>query len=403
MHPEHILVVGASLAGLRAVEAARRAGFAGRITLVGDEARLPYDRPPLSKEFLDPASAPVPFFPGVEDLGARLGVELRLGQAARRLDLVARTVDLDADRIAYDALLIATGVTARQLPGAHGLAGVHTLRTADDAIAVRAALDGGGPVVVIGAGFIGSEVASAAHQRGLEVTILESLPTPLVRSVGAQAGLALSALHARHGTTLRCGVGVEALEGGQRVEAVRLQDGSRIAARTVIVGIGASPATQWLEGSGLTLDNGVVCDDSLSAAQQVWAAGDVARWRSPDFDQLLRLEHWTNAAEQGAHAVRNMLQPEQPMAYHHIPYFWSDWYGQRIQFVGLPVGDPVLVAGDWNADAFTALYRQGDRFIGALTLNRRADIMKYRALIARRAGWDEGLALAATRNTARAA
>lgn len=400
--PHHVVVVGASLAGFRACEAARRRGFAGRLTLVGDEKHPPYDRPPLSKEYIDGGNPiDAPHFPGAAALAEQLGIDVRLGLAATRLDCGGHVLHLgDGDSESYDALLVATGAHARAIPGSDRLAGVHTLRTVDDAAAVRSALDVGARTVVIGAGFIGSEVASAARKRGLPATILEALPTPLVRAVGEHAGAALSTLHARNGTDLRCGVAVDSLVGDRHVEAVRLADGSELAADLVVVGIGAAPATRWLESSDLVLDNGVVCDSRLRASADVYAAGDVARWRSPDFDILLRLEHWTNAAEQGAHAMGNLLDPLAATDYHHIPYFWSDWYGSRIQFAGLPVGVPELVTGDWYGNAFTALYRQGDRLVGVVTLNRRGDIMKYRALIARRGSWQQGLELAAVRNAA---
>lgn len=394
--PDHVVVIGASLAGLRAVEAARQAGFTGRLTLVGDEPHLPYDRPPLSKEFLGGADTPSL----TDDEAVRLlDLDLRLGAPAHDLDMKGRTIGVGDERIPYDALLIATGATPRGLPGSEGLAGVHVLRTLDDARSVRSAFESGARVVVIGAGFIGSELASAAQKRGLDVTIVEALPTPLVRAVGSSAaGEALSALHARNGTTLLCGVGVAGLESADgRVTGVRLADGRLLPADLVIVGIGVAPATAWLEGSGLQLENGIVVDEHLCAAPGVWAAGDVARWMSPDFGTLLRLEHWTNAVDMGAHAMRNILGIEESAPYSHIPYFWSDWYEHRIQFAGVPTGEPVVVTGSWDSDEFAALYRDGDRFVGVLTLNRRGDIMKYRALIGRQATWEEALDFAASR------
>ncbi|TQL56109.1 NAD(P)/FAD-dependent oxidoreductase [Subtercola boreus] len=395
--PEHVVVVGASLAGLRAVEAARRLGFPGRLTLVGDEEHLPYDRPPLSKEYLGDLPGVAPMLATAEDL-RELDVELLLGAPAEALDLTARSLLIGGESVAYDRLLIATGATPRRLPGSEGLSGVCTLRGLSDAIRIRAAFDAGARVVVIGAGFIGSELASSARARGLDVTIVEALTTPLVRAVGAGAGAALSALHERNGTELLCGVGVEGLE-QQRgaVTGVRLADGRLLPADLVIVGIGVVPATGWLAGSGLELENGIVVDETLRATADVWAAGDVARWMSPDFETLLRLEHWTNAAEMGAHAMKNLLDPEAAEPYRHIPYFWSDWYGHRIQFAGVPTGEPEVVTGSWTSDEFAALYHDGDRVVGALTLDRRGDIMKYRAMIGRRTSRREALAFAASR------
>lgn len=399
MDTRHVVVVGASLAGLRAVHTARKRGFDGRLTLVGAEPHLPYDRPPLSKDFLDAGAAAVePWLEGGQELAATHGVELALGEPATGLDPLARLLHVGDREINYDALLVATGVQARTLPGADHLDGVLTLRSLDDAARVRQALDAGARTVVIGAGFIGSEVASAARKRGLDVTLVETQPTPLVRSVGEYAGRALSDLHLAHGTDLRCGVGVDRVVGDHHVEGVELADGSSIEADLVVVGIGASPATSWLAGSGLALDNGLVCDSHLRAGPNVWAAGDVARWDEPGLGVSIRLEHWTNAAEMASVAMTNLLDPENASPYRHVPYFWSDWYGSRIQFAGLPEGDPEIVTGGWGEPAFVALYRRNQRLIGALALNKRGDIMKYRALIARGATWQDGLDLAAARN-----
>lgn len=400
--PDHIVVVGASLAGLRAIETARDLGYDGRITLVGDERHLPYDRPPLSKEVLrDGPHGTAHVLPSSARLAEELGVELKLGQPATALDADARTLEIGgAETVSYDAALIATGVRPRSLPRQHDLDGVHLLRTVDDAAAIHAALERGARTVVVGGGFIGAEVASAAVQRDLPVTIVEAAEVPLVRAVGTAAGRILSRLHALNGVELQCGVGVTEIVGSQRVEGVRLTNGSELPADLVVVGIGAAPNTEWLQGSSLTLDDGVLCDVELRAAPGVWAAGDVARWASPIFGRPLRLEHWTNAGEQAAHAVSNLLSPYDATPYDHVPYFWSDWYGHRIQSAGLPVGDPVLVSGSWEGDGFVALYREGDLLRGVLTLDRRGDVMKYRALIARRATWQDALDLAERRNAA---
>ncbi|AJE80450.1 FAD-dependent oxidoreductase [Streptomyces albus] len=397
-------MVGASLAGLRAVEGARKAGFDGTLTLIGAERHLPYDRPPLSKAFLDdhPAEAVVETtaFRTEQALRHDLGVDLRLGTPATGLDTRRKEVLIGDEAVPYDAAVIATGAHARTLPTPPGLAGVHTLRTVDDAIAVRAALDAGARTVVIGAGFIGSEVASSARKRGLEVTVLEALPTPLVRAVGEALGEVCGGLHRRHGTDLRCGVGVRSLEGHERVERVVLSDGSTLPADLVVLGVGAVPATDWLAGSGITLEDGIVCDSHLfTGAEGVYAAGDVARWHNPVFDRPMRLEHWTSAAEQGSLAARNALDPTASTAYVTVPYFWSDWYDQRIQFVGSPQADETLVLeDDTERDGrCVALYREGDRLIGALSINGQSLIMKLRALIRKRATWADALAFAEQR------
>ncbi|HTR69172.1 MAG TPA: FAD-dependent oxidoreductase [Mycobacteriales bacterium] len=405
--PDHLVVVGASLAGLRAVEAARRTGFAGAITLVGAEDHLPYDRPPLSKEFLTNEELGGPTILREEaTLRNELGVTLRLGTQASALDPDQRTVWLGEEALTYSGLVIATGAAPRTLPGAEDLSGVHVLRTLEDARAIRAALDQGARTVVIGAGFIGSEIASSARQRGLDVTVVEALPTPLVRSVGEELGRALGDLHERYGTRLRCGVEVAALEGSGAVEAVRLADGSRLEADLVVVGIGVNPTTEWLEGSGLELGNGVECDETLrTSAAGVYAAGDLASWPNPLFDTRMRLEHWTIAAEQGGAAGRNAVEPDAATAYSTVPYFWSDWYGKRIQFVGIAgeAEEIRVVLGDTDGESFLALYRRGDQVMGALGLDQRSAVMKYRMMIAKQTSWAEGLEFAAARAAAAAA
>jgi NADPH-dependent 2,4-dienoyl-CoA reductase/sulfur reductase-like enzyme len=403
--PRRLVVVGASLAGLRAVEAARKTGFDGEIVLVGAEPHLPYDRPPLSKSFLDaPAEgegpAASPYFRTEEMLRDELGVEVRLGAPATGLDVDRRLVRVGDDAIPYDALVIATGARPRLLPGCEGLAGVHPLRTLDDSLAVREALEAGARTVVIGAGFIGSEVAATARKRGLEATIVEALPTPLVRATGREMGAAIAALHERNGTTLRCGVGVRAIEGGTAVERVVLDDGTEIPADLVVVGIGVVPSVDWLAGSGLTLDDGIRCDENLwTGVPGVYAAGDVASWFNPVLGVRQRMENWTAAAEQGATAARNALDPAHAKPYGTVPYFWSDWYDVRIQFVGSPDADEVLlVDGDpGSSRRWVALYRRGDRLIGALTVNGQAEIMKYRGQILKEGTWEDALAFAEKR------
>lgn len=404
---DRLVVVGASLAGLRAVEAARKAGHTGPITLVGDEVHVPYDRPPLSKAYLDVGEPESTVFREEAHLRDELGVELVLGSPATGLDpghdSGAGQVIVGDRRIPYDALVVATGARARTLPGVD-LDGVHALRTLDDAVAVRDGLERGARVVVIGAGFIGSEVASGARKRGLDVTVVEALETPLVRACGEAPGRWIAGLHERHGTRLLCGNGVEALHGDTHVEAVELADGTVLEADLVVAGIGALPNVEWLDGSGVVLENGVLCDETLaSSVPRVYAAGDVANWVNPVFGRHQRLEHWTSAAEQGAAAARNALNPAEAKPYKTVPYFWSDWYDSRIQFVGTPQADEVLlVDGDPElGDRWVALYRSGDRLVGALTINGQTEIMKYRGKIMKNETWDDALAFAEQRKTAR--
>jgi NADPH-dependent 2,4-dienoyl-CoA reductase/sulfur reductase-like enzyme len=301
--------------------------------------------------------------------------------------------------VAFDALVIATGATPRTLPGQPLLAGVHVLRTLEDSLAIREAMERGARVAVVGAGFIGAEVAAVARQRGLDVTVIETLSQPLERALGPRVGGACAALHRQHGADLRLGVAVEGLDGVERVERVRLSDGTSVEADLVVVGIGVSPCTQWLEGSGVPLherDRGVVADATLRAADGVYAAGDVVHFPNPLFDgELMRLEHWTTAVEQGMLAARNALDPAAAKELSTVPYFWSDLYSSRIQFVGIPRGEEIrVVSEELGEDRFLGLYRRGDRLVGVITIDRPAQIMKYRRLIAQRASWADALAFA---------
>lgn len=391
--PERLVIVGASLAGLRAAEAARATGWSGTLTLVGQEDHLPYDRPPLSKSMLDSGAADeVSVFRSRDELESQLGAELVLGSPATGLDVPGRRVMVGEQPVDYDALILATGSQPLTLPGTGDLRGVHCLRTHEDAVAVRQALDRGARTVVIGAGFIGSEIASAARKRGLSATIVEQMPVPLTRSLGPEPGEICADLHRAAGTQLRLGRGVVGLlESGGAVTGVELDDGEIIDADLVVVGIGVRPATGWLEGSGLALhdkDRGILCDENLATSMPgVWAAGDVAHAPSAVFDgDLMRAEHWTNAAEQGALAARNAVGTGQRESLDSVPYFWSDWYGHRIQFVGTPDADEVVVFGP-RGPGTIVLYRRRERLVGTLTIDRPRDIMKFRRRILEPDGW----------------
>ncbi|WP_018156533.1 NAD(P)/FAD-dependent oxidoreductase [Demetria terragena] len=401
MSDDRLVIVGASLAGLRAVEAARRGGFAGPMTLVGAEPYLPYDRPALSKKFLHAGGdEDHPPYRTRAELEQDLATEVLLGQPARGLQPDPRSVLVGEREVPYDRLIIATGAQARELPGLSAqVPGVFYLRTVDDSRALRTALEAGPKVVVIGAGFIGSEIASAARARGLDVTVVEGANLPLVRSVGPDVGTVCADIHRAHGTQMRLGVptvGVEQQDG--RVSAVVLADGSRLPADVVVVGVGVRPATDWLEGSSVRLhsrDGGVICDESLwTGVPGVYAAGDVAHVPNPLADGVaLRLEHWTAAAEMGALAARNALNPIAPQPCSLIPYFWSDWYEHRLQFVGTTLADDVVVTNP-DTVGFTALYRRGDRLVGAFTVDRSRDIMKLRRHITRQTAWADVLKVA---------
>lgn len=392
-----IAVVGASLAGLRAAETLRSSGFDGELVIIGAEDRLPYDRPPLSKRVLEGTREPEDIAlidsPALDALDA----EWRLGCRATALDADKRRVLLDHDEyVAFDGLVLATGAAPRRLPGTPDLEGIHVLRTLDDCLAIRQELEAGPRVVVVGAGFIGSEVASTCRARGLEVTVLEALPVPLGRALGDEMGAACGALHLDHGTDLRCGAGVERFEGTKRVEALTLTDGSRIEADLVVVGVGVEPSTNWLEGSGLELDNGVVCDATCATnIPGIVAAGDVARWHNPLFGESMRIEHWTNAVEQGMAAGRRLLATDATAeAFAPVPYFWSDQYSTKIQFVGRSApGDEIrVVHGSIEDRQFVALYGRAGRLVGALALSRPRLLMEYRSMVEEQVTFDHALA-----------
>jgi NADPH-dependent 2,4-dienoyl-CoA reductase/sulfur reductase-like enzyme len=389
-----IAIVGMSLAGLRAAETLRRDGFDGAIVAIGAEPHLPYDRPPLSKELLAgkcDAADIVLRAQGVDELE----LDWRLGRRATSLDVAAQQVELDdGERVDYDGVILATGSVARRLPVHPDLEGVFTLRSLDDALALRAELERGPRVVVIGAGFIGAEVAATCRQRGLDVTILEGLPHPMVRGLGPALGDVIAAVHRDHGVDLRTNAHVKGIDGQGRVERIRLADGSTVAADLVVVGVGVVPDTRWLRGSGLTLEDGVLCDPTSLAAPGVVAAGDVARWPNELFDgQVMRLEHWTNATEQGVHAAKRLLAGTQGTPFAPVPFVWSDQYDRKIQTVGIVAGDArVHVAhGTLDDRQFVALFGRNDRIVGALGFNRPRNVMQYRRLIAERASWDAAL------------
>ncbi|MCT4356210.1 FAD-dependent oxidoreductase [Streptomyces sp. Je 1-79] len=398
MADRRLVVVGASLAGLRAAESARHAGFDGTITLIGAEQHVPYYRPILSKMFLAlDFELPMPalVYRQEEELRKELGVELVLGAPADGLDTAAREVSVGGATVGYDSLVIATGLRTRRIPGSEALKGVHTLRTAEDAAALRGALREGGRVVVVGAGFIGAEAASVARAMGLDVTLVDALPVPMADALGPEMGGVAAQLHEAGGAALRTGVTVTGLAGDGRVERVLLSDGSALEADLVVTGIGGTPATDWLDGSGVSVRDGVVCDPTLATGVPgVYAAGDVARWTNPLFGRDMRCEHWLSASEQGWAAGRNAVDPAHAEPFGHVPYFWSDWYGNRLQFMGVPEADEVEVFGSTEARDFVALYRTGTRLTGALTVNRKTSAPALRRLVRSRASWDEAVLLA---------
>jgi 3-phenylpropionate/trans-cinnamate dioxygenase ferredoxin reductase subunit len=376
-----VTIVGASLAGLSAARALRAQSFDGRIVVVGAERHPPYDRPPLSKEFLAGTLSAADLELSTQD-DDELGIDWRLGTSATRLDPANRAVVLDTgEAVESDGVVLATGARARnpwRMPG------VHTLRSLDDAVALREAFLLGGPVVVIGAGFIGAEVASTAKALGLDVTVVEALLTPLAGPLGEEMGAHVAALHADHGTQLITGVGVSGLRGTSRVEAVQLADGRELPASTVVVGIGATPNVEWLAGSGLDISAGVRTDAWCATnIDGVVAVGDCASAHNRFAGTVLRLEHWTNALRQPEIAAATLLgrrTDTRPAA----PYFWSDQYGVRLQFAGhRRAGDTVeIVDGDPAARSFVSVYRRGDRPVAVLSLNQPRLFGRWRRALA---------------------
>jgi NADPH-dependent 2,4-dienoyl-CoA reductase/sulfur reductase-like enzyme len=401
---DHIVVVGASVAGLRACETLRTLGFDGTITLIGAERHQPYDRPPLSKKLLAGDWEPERIALRQPDALASLGLDLRLGVPAQSLDLDARAVTLaDGATVAFDGLIIATGSRTRRLPDQGD--DVHELRTLDDSLALRARLAGGtARVVIIGAGFIGLEVAATAHGLGCPVTVLEGAPAPLGRALGPELGRAATRVHGEAGIELRCDVGVAEVAG----DRVVLRDGEVVAADVVVVGIGVAPATEWLADSGVELRDGVVCDATLCAGVDgVYAAGDVARWPHARSGEELRIEHWTNAAEQGAAAATNLLvaaEDGDPAPYDSVPFFWSDQGRHRIQMLGRPATEPeddsAVTFGALDERSFVVLFGRAGRLRGALGVNAPKQLMAFQRLLNDDVSWDDALTFAATQRSA---
>ncbi|MCK9873487.1 FAD-dependent oxidoreductase [Nocardiopsis dassonvillei] len=385
--PESVVVVGASAGGLAAAEGLRRGGFGGRITLVGSEPHLPYDRPPLSKEVLSGAWEPGRIALRSADDVAALNLDLRLGTTATGVDPDARTVTLDSgEEVGYGALVAAAGVSPRRLPGGRG----HVLRTLEDALALRDRLRPGRRLAVVGAGFLGAEVAAVARGLGCEVTMVEPAPVPLAHAVGAEVGGVLTAVHTEQGVDLRTGVGVAEVEDG----GLRLADGTAVEADDVLVAIGSVPNTGWLEAGGLPVEDGLVCDAYCEAVPGVYGVGDVARWHNPLFGVPMRVEHRLHAAEQGLAVARNILDPEGRKQFAPVPYFWSDQYHMKIQSYGYLRGhDEVrIVDGDLTERRFLAVYRTGRRLVGALGVGvTPRELRGWRKQIASGALWDDAV------------
>lgn len=383
---EQVLIVGAGLGGLRTAEELRRAGYQGEITLLGDENRAPYDRPPLSKQYMrgetdDTTLRPAEFF-------TEHDIRLRLDTTATGLDTATRRVRLaDGTDLGYDALVIATGLRPRRIPGLPDVDGVHVLRSHADAAALRTHLDTARRAVVVGAGFIGCELAASFRARGLDVTIVEPQPTPLFAALGAEVGELVGRLHRGEGVDLRCGVGMEALvTEGDSVSGVRLGDGSMVPADLVVIGIGSVPVTDWLTDSGIPLaapaDGGGVLTDGTgyTGVPGVWALGDVAAW--PHLTgRHRRVEHWTNAGEQARILAEALLGVEQTAGV-QVPYVWSDQYDMKIQVLGVPaLADEIRVIDDQGRKFLVHYLREGT-VVAVVGASMTGKVMKMRGQLA---------------------
>ncbi|MDX3853400.1 NAD(P)/FAD-dependent oxidoreductase [Streptomyces sp. AK02-01A] len=385
--PSRIVVVGASAAGLSVVEGLRREGYTGRLTLVGEEAHLPYDRPPLSKQLLSGEWEAERLQLRASGAVNALDLDLRLGTAAVSLDTGAGEVALaDGSRVGYDALAVATGTRARRLRGTDGISGVHVLRTLEDALALREDLAAKPHLVVVGGGFVGAETAAVARGLGCEVTLVTDTAQPMGDALGDGLGTMLRAVHTEHGVRLMTGALVDhVLTAGGRATGVRLVDGRTIAADTVLVGIGAQPNVEWLADSGVPVSDGVVCDATLHAGSGVWAAGDVASWPHPLTGEPVRVEHRTNAAEQGLAVARNMLAgPERATPFETVPYVWTDQYDLKIQIYGRTRGadDVRIVEGGLAERRLVAVYGKNGRVCAAVGINMARALRSYRPQVA---------------------
>jgi len=377
---KHIVIVGGGLAAARTAEQLRRSEYTGRITIVSDEVHLPYDRPPLSKEVLRKEVDDVALKP--REWYDEKDIILRLGSAATGLDTAEQTVTLDDGTVlGYDELVIATGLVPRRIPAFPDLDGIRVLRSFDESMALREHASAARRAVVVGAGFIGCEVAASLRSLGVEVVLVEPQPTPLAAILGEQIGELVARLHRDEGVDVRLGLGVAEVRGQGHVDTVVLTDGTELAADLVVVGIGSRPATEWLEGSGVEVDNGVICDEAgHTSAPNVWALGDVASWRDSTGHQA-RVEHWSNVADQARVVVPAMLGQDVTSAV-VVPYFWSDQYDVKIQCLGEPEATDTVHLVEDDGRKFLAYYERDGVLVGVVGGGMPGKVMKVRAKIA---------------------
>lgn len=382
-----IVIVGGGLAGARTAEQLRKSGYRGPVVVVSDEKHLPYDRPPLSKDVLhdgqksfeDVALKPAAFY-------ADNDIALLLGAAAESVDTASRTLALaDGTVLDYDDLIIATGLEPKRIPDVGALAGIRFLRSFDEALELRDHAASARRAVIVGAGFIGCEVAASLRTLGLDVALVEPAPAPLAAVLGVQIGELVARLHRAEGVDVLTGVGVSDVRGDAQghVTAVELTDGSVLDADLVVIGIGSRPVTDWLVGSGIALDNGVVCDEvGRTSEAHVWALGDVASWRDADGNQV-RVEHWSNVADQARALVPALLGGEPPSAV-PVPYFWSDQYDVKIQCIGEPKAQDVVHIVEDDGRKFLAYYERDGFLAGVVGGGMPGKVMKTRAKVVAR-------------------
>ena len=375
-----VVIVGGGLAAARTAEQLRRSEYTGRITIVSDEVHLPYDRPPLSKEVLRKEVDDVALKP--REWYDEKDITLRLGSAATGLDTAGQTVTLDDGTVlGYDELVIATGLVPRRIPAFPDLEGIRVLRSFDESMALRSHASAARHAVVVGAGFIGCEVAASLRSLGVDVVLVEPQPTPLASVLGEQIGELVARLHREEGVDVRLGVGVAEVRGQGHVDTVVLTDGTELTADLVVVGIGSRPATEWLEGSGIEVDNGVICDEAgRTSAPNVWALGDVASWRDATGHQA-RVEHWSNVADQARVVVPALLGQDVPTNV-VVPYFWSDQYDVKIQCLGEPEANDVVHLVEDDGRKFLAYYERDGVLVGVVGGGLPGKVMKVRAKIA---------------------
>jgi NADPH-dependent 2,4-dienoyl-CoA reductase/sulfur reductase-like enzyme len=381
-----VLVVGASQAGLAASRELRRLGHDGPITILDAEEDGPYRRPEVSKGLLSGKFEP-------DTVAVRwpedLGLDLVTGVTAERLDADRRVVTArragESIEFGYDGLVVATGAAARPVPLDAVPSGVHTLRTVADSLRMRAELDAAAAIVIVGAGFIGLEVAAVAAELGKRVTVVEAAPVPLERVLGRAFGEHVAAVHRTRGVELRTGTGMARLEvdADGAVSGVELTDGSRLSAALVLFAVGSVPETGWLEGSGATLENGVRCDATceVEGLPGVVAAGDVASWWNPLYARRMRVEHWTNAIEQGGYAARRLLGEHDPAGFSSAPYFWSDQFGMRLQSIGSTTGHDAVEVIEHEGDTMIVGYGVGGRLVAVAGLNAGTAVNRYRKAV----------------------